>query len=183
MKKLFRLVDSGEGMHGTDAIDENGNKVELKSGKRKSGFSSTRNLSTITTTKWRKSHWIFGHGVMQHGMFHFQRFWYVSPNKMSLWLDEIEGILAMRQNMADEMYNQYVATRNFTACEMRHLNQIIKRGVNLNDPIFKMPFILEHGVELYEPYDQSFREALDFSIIEKCDHIHKPATLEGFFNA
>lgn len=182
MKDLFDLQDSGEGIHGTDSIDENGNKVELKSGARKDGFSSTRNLSTITTTKWRKSHWIFGHGVDRGGVFTFKQFWYVSPIRMAIWLDEIDSILAMRQKMADEMYELYVATRTFSKTELRHLNQIKKRGVNLNDPMFKMKFVLEHGVELHKPYPKTFRQALDCSTITPQDLIVKPATLELFFS-
>ena len=64
LKKMFGLKDSNEGRIGADAIDDLGNRFELKSGTGKS-VTTTRDVGLHTLQKWLGKHWLVGFGEIK----------------------------------------------------------------------------------------------------------------------
>lgn len=160
MRKTLKLLESGEGRDGLDAIDEFGNKFELKTSFKKSqAVSTARAVNRTHMRKWRTHHWIIGMGSNYQDGFMLNEFYYLSPTDMEEWIQGIEKKIDEFEKIS-EFAIQCVKDKNADTDIIYRLEKILKTGSILNDPNISKSYIVEHGTKLYEPYDVSLREIM-----------------------
>lgn len=175
LREMCGLLDSNQGRMGTDAIDVFGNEFELKSGTKKSGFSTARDFGIHTIERWKDKHWVFGHGKNYKTGFKFEMVFYLSPSMIGGWFDEIRSKLEVYHSIANRAYESFECDDS----SKEILSTILKRGCTLNDPKIPMKYIQSRGVLLGEPYPESLLAAINN---EPQGKFIKPyGTLEEFF--
>ena len=158
LKKMFGLKDSNEGRIGADAIDDLGNRFELKSGTGKS-VTTTRDVGLHTLQKWLGKHWLVGFGEIKLDNFEFIEIYYLSPNDMKGFCEKIFNKINPDLIIFEEA-KKILKKNNFTFDKIERLEYLVKRGYTLNNPKIPYKYIKDNGIFLNEWSEESLKNAI-----------------------
>lgn len=144
MIERFGLLSSGEGRMGADAIDEVGNKYELKSAT-KQGVSTGRDVGIHTLQRYRTRYWIICQGINRRTGFEFQECRFLSPTMMEGWFSSIEERLQRDLDLLGRVLRDMVGL-NYSEDEMNRLEYLVRRGYTLNNPKIPWRYVQDHGI-------------------------------------
>lgn len=180
MRRLLKLESSDEGRGGTDAIDKNGNKYELKTSFKKSkAVSTARAMNNNHLVRWRGIHWVFAFGTNYHRGFELTTFYYLSPQDMEDWFRQIETKLNEFSRVS-ELVKMHVL-RHINKQEYKTLVSILKNGSQLNDPTIPYTYITSHGTLLIDPIHKSLQKLMKNANPNIAPPTINVVTLEDYF--
>lgn len=164
MKVVFRLLNSGEGRNGLDALHRDGHRFELKS-TTTLAFPTARDLSLETLDRWVQCHWIFGYGKNYKSGFRFLELYYYPPSKMYPLLLATAKQLQKRVEVANLALDWLKHSEHNTPENIRAMKFIVARGTKMNNTKLPLKRVRKDGYRLEEPY----AECLDSYIMKYGD--------------
>lgn len=146
MLDMFGLLPGAEGRMGTDAVDEHGNRYELKSAT-KSGVTTGRDVGLHTLQRYRSRYWIICKGVNRISGFEFEECRFLSPELLEGWFrtieDRLKPDLVLLERVLAVMRNS-----EFSETDMDRMKRIVMRGYTLNNPKILWHYVVSHGIRI-----------------------------------
>jgi Restriction endonuclease PvuII len=160
MRTLFAL-QATESRMGSDAIDERGNRYELKS-TTKTTVSTARDVGPHTIERWRQHHWIFAKGTNTAFGYSPEEFIYLSPGDMEPWFSKLESRFSKDNDLLAKVVSMLPRNR-LSPTELERLRSLVHRGMTVNNPKISWAFIQEHGSSITGDHAKSLRRLVQTS--------------------
>ena len=150
-RKLLRLKESGEGRSGADAVDEFGNRYELKS-TTTGQISTSRDVLPRKIDEWRTRIWICVSGVLSKNLekktFAFEKMFVLFPADMEGFFEQIlsgmdpvlKECALIRQDLEEEL--RYPKKR------LDFFDSMTEARLKRNNPHIPWVYIEENGHEI-----------------------------------
>jgi len=147
MRERFGLLESSEGRMGADAVDELGNRYELKSATR-SGVTTGRDLGMHTLQRYRTRYWIICRGTnLRRAGFVVEECRFLSPSMLEGWFQQIERRLQSDLDLLERVLS-IIRRRGFAEAEIERLSYLVHRGYTLNNPKIPWHYVETHGIRI-----------------------------------
>jgi hypothetical protein len=144
MARLLRLARTGT-RTGDDAVDENGNRFELKS-TTKGDVGTGRDVGEVYFARMERRYLVCAMGTNTQFGFTIQRLWFLAPSALEPWIrSRRDGLRKDR-----ELVNRLLAAApgTLTGDEEKRLRYLVDRGSTLNNPKISRSYIERHGTLL-----------------------------------
>lgn len=154
---LCGLMECPDGRNGTDAMDENGELYELKStGTKDIPFPKRTTLNTIQ--RYKNLHWLVSRGDNYDTGYVIRELYYLPPIRMQPFLGSLEDQISKHLQVWDFIVDKSKVDR-LSVESRKYYDRFYMQIASLNSPWMKWSYVQKNGVELFEPYDASLREA------------------------
>lgn len=158
LRALFRLMPSGEGRSGADAVDEDGHRFELKS-TTKTSVTTARDVGPHTLDRWMRRYWLCAKGRNLAGGFTIDEVYFLHPSMLEAWItpyrERFSSDLALLERASDAL-----RTQRFVESQIERLRALVIRGLTLNNPKIPWSYVRTQGVRIVEGHPERLRELI-----------------------
>jgi hypothetical protein len=144
---------------GWDARDQSGNLYEIKTTTR-SHVSTARDLGFNHLKKWATRFWIIARGVQHPSEFVYETIYFLDPNQMAPWIQSIHERLNRDMKYVNQCM-EYVNVFEESEDSKRKIENILEKGIKLNDPGIHWSYICQHGTLITSNYSEELKKLVD----------------------
>jgi hypothetical protein len=122
--------------YGADALDEQQNEFEIKSGTTKNFISTARDFGFNILNEYRKKYWVIASGTLHNNKIYTMDELYIAhPNNLEFFFGKVEETLQQHQHVVNLIKNTNIP---LVIQEKKLMDKILHRGMTLNDPRINM---------------------------------------------
>lgn len=156
LRKRCGLRDSGQGRMGADALDEDENEFELKSAGG-NNVTTARDVGPHTIKKWKRRYWVVARGPNLKTGFRIDQIYILHPKNLGAWFRKLKARFGNDQAVLSHA-KRCLKKASFPKESMERLEDLVLRGMTLNNPKIPWDYVCRHGKDVTESTRESIRK-------------------------